>query len=216
MEIEKAEYEMQVVQPLGSIDDAKLAMTAYQTLCRQLLDESDYQTISGKSFVTRSGWRKLAVNYGISFKIMDRTFLRDDNGRLISAEFIVRATAPNGRYAEGWGACSSEERRHGNKVGHDVPATAETRAKNRACADLFGMGDVTAEEAEEAPELVAVPGAPQETIDEIQARIDTLSDDDRDELKQWWQRNELKPLSVIDIDEAESVDKYLDVLKGNF
>ena len=75
---------------------------------------------------------------------------------------------------------------------------------------------MTAEEAEEAPELVAVPGAPQETIDEIQARIDTLSDDDRDELKQWWQRNELKPLSVIDIDEAESVDKYLDVLKGNF
>ena len=27
------------------------------------------------------------------------------------------------------------------KPNHDVPATAETRAKNRACSDLLGIGD---------------------------------------------------------------------------
>ena len=34
-----------------------------------------------------------------------------------------------------------------SKPDHDIPATAMTRATNRACADLFGLGEVSAEEA---------------------------------------------------------------------
>ena len=52
---------------------------------------------------------------------------------------------PNGCFADGWGNCSRGERgfAHPN---HDIPATAHTRATNRAIADLIGAGEVTAEE----------------------------------------------------------------------
>ncbi len=35
------------------------------------------------------------------------------------------------------------------KPDHDVPATAMTRATNRACSDLFGLGEVSAEEVDD-------------------------------------------------------------------
>jgi hypothetical protein len=40
------------------------------------------------------------------------------------------------------GGCDSLEKRY-SKPNHDIPATAETRAKNRACADLLGMKENT-------------------------------------------------------------------------
>lgn len=41
-----------------------------------------------------------------------------------------------------------DPKRHFTKPEHDILATAETRAKNRAYADLFGMGEISAEEAD--------------------------------------------------------------------
>jgi hypothetical protein len=45
------------------------------------------------------------------------------------------------------GACASNERRFAH-LDHDVRATAHTRGKNRAIADLVGGGEVSAEELE--------------------------------------------------------------------
>ncbi|QBI19364.1 hypothetical protein ER308_07265 [Egibacter rhizosphaerae] len=122
----------------------------------------------------RSGWRKLSTAFGVTFEIVHRDIERDDRGAVRRAEFTTRAIAPNGRQVDGWGACDVFERccepgctrggrhqhcagvdgfrahedawTHFSKAEHDIPATAETRSKNRAAADLFGMGEVSAEE----------------------------------------------------------------------
>ncbi|XP_065853634.1 uncharacterized protein [Euphorbia lathyris] len=45
-----------------------------------------------------------------------------------------------GRFSDGWGSCERREKRF-QKPNHDIPSTAETRAKNRACQDLLGIGE---------------------------------------------------------------------------
>lgn len=163
-----------LVRPAASLTEIKDAFLAYQALARELLDASDFQTIAGKKFRKRSAWRKLAVAFGVTFEIIDREVHRDPSGRILRAEFVVRATAPNGRFSDGWGNCDVFERccppecskggshkhclgaqgyqahedswTHFSHAEHDIPATSETRSKNRAAADLFGMGEVSAEE----------------------------------------------------------------------
>lgn len=173
-----------LVQVVASTSDVVAAFHAYQAAKEALLTPADYQTFREggheRSFVKRSGWRKLAIAFGVSFTIVDKQQMVDDAGMLRYAEFTVRATAPNGRSSDGWGSCSADERccvpgctrrhrhcpaadggtchpaNHFTKPRHDIPATAETRAKNRAAADLFGMGEVSAEEVtEEHPQAIS-------------------------------------------------------------
>jgi len=140
----------------------------YQELCERLLNETDYQQIGKKRFRKKSGWRKLARAFNITDSVLEKDALRDTDGRVVEASFSVRATAPNGRTADGWGACSLWERaheedkvdgygkvtcpgpcngrKHFSNPDHDIPATAHTRAKNRAIADLIGAGEVSADE----------------------------------------------------------------------
>lgn len=60
---------------------------------------------------------------------------------------IYRATAPNGQYMDGDGACDTWEKGYPNSL-HDTRATAHTRAKNRAISDIAGFGETSAEEAD--------------------------------------------------------------------
>lgn len=60
---------------------------------------------------------------------------------------VYRATAPNGQYMDGDGACDTWEKGYPNSL-HDTRATAHTRAKNRAISDLAGFGEISAEEAD--------------------------------------------------------------------
>jgi len=115
---------------------------AYQRLCNQILAPEDKQKVAGKHFIKKSGWRKLAMAFDISFEIRQCEITHNDQGNVKMATFIVRGMLPNGRFADAWGGCDSVEKRF-NKPNHDVPATAETRAKNRACADLLGMRENT-------------------------------------------------------------------------
>ncbi|BBH06113.1 hypothetical protein Prudu_017672 [Prunus dulcis] len=45
-----------------------------------------------------------------------------------------------GRFSDGWGACDRREKKF-NKPNHDIPSTAETRAKSKASQDLLGIGE---------------------------------------------------------------------------
>lgn len=134
-----------LVRPAASIHEVEDAFHDYQALCARLLDHDDIQHIGGRSFRKKSAWRKLAVAFGVSCEVRERIYDRNDQGQITRAEVIVRATAPNGRYMDGLGVCDLSERKF-SKPQHDIPATAMTRATNRACADLFGMGEVSAEE----------------------------------------------------------------------
>lgn len=155
-----------LVRAAGTIAEVEEVFHDYQSVYARLLADSDFQTISGKRFPKKSAWRKLSGAFGVSFSIGERVYERSEAGRIIRAEFVVRATAPNGRYSDGFGACDLFEkcclpgcrkshthcaaecdgRKHFSNPQHDIPATAETRAKNRAASDLFGMGEVSAEE----------------------------------------------------------------------
>lgn len=160
--------ETSLIRPAAGLAEIQTAFREYQDICEALLDASDYQTYEKwnpetrrkepAQFKKRSAWRKLATAMGVRFEIISTEKRRDENGRTQAADFVARAIHPNGRYADGWGNCDYRERckekcaadcngfHHFSKPEHDIPATAETRAKNRAAADLFGLGEVSAEE----------------------------------------------------------------------
>lgn len=189
-----------LVRSAAPVGDVAAAFADYQDLCRVLLTDDDVQRISGKSFRKKSAWRKLAVAFGVSCELRDRSYDRDEAGNIIRAEVLVRAFAPNGRYMDGLGICDRSERKF-SKPQHDIPATAMTRATNRACADLFGMGEVSAEELLDDAEPAhrqstrardvrgdAVPSGPPVDPDTTQYVLDAvggLSDDAKAEWKRW-------------------------------
>jgi hypothetical protein len=206
-EIEIIQQNIALVRPQGTTGDIVQSMAEYQDLCVALLNDNDWQTIQGKRFPKRSAWRKLAVAYGVSFEIVDRSLFWDDDGNLKSAEFIVRATAPNGRFADGWGACAVSERNAGRKANHDIPATAETRAKNRAAADLFGMGEVSAEEVDRNS-MYMNPGEQNK----MRSRVNDLNEAQRALLTTQWKDQKLPKLEYLNEEQAETVNGLIDKL----
>ncbi len=146
-------------RPLGPLDvtQTKAAMETYQQGLHALLDESDWQSFRDKSgdkqaFCKRSGWRKIATWFELSLETRSIEVERDDDGNPLRARVIARAIAPNGRYAEGEGACAANERRF-SKLEHDLQATAATRAINRAISNLVGLGAVSAEEVDSSSDV---------------------------------------------------------------
>ncbi|KKM82636.1 hypothetical protein LCGC14_1317480, partial [marine sediment metagenome] len=156
-----------IVRPAVSPKQAAALWQEYQELTKVLLDKSDYQDIGGNQFKKKSAWRKYARFFNISDEILEKNITRDEFGRVIEAEFIVKAFAPNGRSAIGWGSCNISEqehqldkvvrghisckapcdgRAHFTKPDNTIPATAHTRAKNRAISDIIGAGEISAEE----------------------------------------------------------------------
>ncbi|TQE01744.1 hypothetical protein C1H46_012688 [Malus baccata] len=112
----------------------------YQNAAMAILEKTDYTMISGHPFIKKSGWRKISFYFNLSFEIKDKTIEFDENRNVLRAEFVVRAHMQGGRFSDGWGACDRREKRF-NKPNHDIPSTAETRAKSKASQDLLGIGE---------------------------------------------------------------------------
>lgn len=184
----RSEPTSMLVRPVAPPNEIAAAIDAFEETKRLILKPSDFQSTGDGSFVKRAGWSKLAVAFGVSsrFKEGYPVVIRDEDGQPVRAEAIVIAVAPNGRSAEGFGACSITEPRfttqnrarkrseqrpgpcngddktcpihyaHGGapiesarqKLEHDLPSTAETRARNRAYSNLFGNGELSAEEVD--------------------------------------------------------------------
>jgi hypothetical protein len=191
------------------VADAVALQKTFHDLSAALLDKSDYQRIGGKEYKTKSAWRKLAAAFNVSDEIVEKNYDRDpESGRIVRAEFTVRATAPNGRSTVGVGLASVFER-HFNNPEHDLPATAHTRAKSRAFSDLFGLGEVSAEEMYDQPAPTSGLGrkrsAPRRApagerdegpdnasdaglakgVTELEARLMDLDPADRNRFKDW-------------------------------
>ncbi|XP_002983193.2 uncharacterized protein LOC9654649 [Selaginella moellendorffii] len=111
-----------------------------QDAAMAILEKGDYLMMQGKPFIRKSGWRKIAFFFSISFEIKERKIEYDQNTNVLRAEFVVRASMQSGRFSDGWGSCDLREKRF-SKPNHDIPSTAETRAKTRACQDLLGIGE---------------------------------------------------------------------------
>ena len=139
----------------------------YENLTKKLLTPDDYQKTGKKSFKKKSAWRKYATAFNISDEIVNEDIIRDDNYRIISAKYVVKAIASNGRFGYGVASCSIfdkikatdttepspfELRKRFNNAENDVIATAHTRAKSRAISDIIGTGEVSAEEIDSVNE----------------------------------------------------------------
>ncbi|XP_031396216.1 uncharacterized protein LOC116207429 isoform X1 [Punica granatum] len=107
----------------------------YQNAAMAILETTDYTMISGHPFIKKSGWRKISCYFNLSFEIKDKSIEFDQNRDVQRAEFVVRAYMQGGRFSDGWGSCDRREKRF-LKPNHDIPSTAETRAKNKACQVL--------------------------------------------------------------------------------
>jgi hypothetical protein len=165
-----ARVESGVLTPLD-VGEVRRSMQTYQQGLQSLLDQTDWQQTNDKPFVKKSGWRKIATWFSLSVEVRSQRVERDPNGVPERATVICRAIAPNGRYMDGDGHASTDESRFKKSSGrqkleNDLTATASTRAKNRAIADLVGMGEVSAEEVEYAP---MVPEAGVAASDELAA-----------------------------------------------
>lgn len=190
---------LDIIQPIASADHARAVFQEYLQVRKTIVVADDIHNIQGKQYVKKSGWRKLAVVMGVSNEIVSRSYDRDEQGRIVRAEVVCRAIAPNGRSWDGLGVCDFRERccpvaygeecknkaqkhyhcaagcngfTHFSKPQHDIPATASTRATNRACSDLFGFGEVSAEEITDNDEP-----AERATIDAFVAAMNGIADD---------------------------------------
>ena len=143
-----------IVRPAISPVQAKENWQLYTKLCEAILSPTDYYTMTRflgpgkgsekKAYKLKSAWRKLATAFNLSVEIrQEEKEVREDGSFVV--KIIARVVAPNGRFVEGTGSCSSKERNFAH-LEHDVRAQAETRAKNRAIADMIGGGEVSAEE----------------------------------------------------------------------
>jgi hypothetical protein len=139
-----------LVKQIASISEIVSEMKKFEELKGKLLDKEDIQVISDKNYTKKSGWRKLALAFGISTEIIRQEIKTQEDGSFIWL-FTVRATAPNGRHTECVASCHSKERSFAH-LQHDVFAVAQTRATNRAISDLIGCGEISAEEV--APDEV--------------------------------------------------------------
>ena len=139
-----------IVVPAVTPLQAKQAWNQYQELKKAVQTKDDIQIIQGKNFLKKSYWRKLATYFNLSVEIVEESKeeVKDcpEAGDMIF-NFRARATAPNGRFAEGTGSCNLLEKGRKNTI-HNTRTTAETRAWNRAVSNLVGGGEVSAEEVD--------------------------------------------------------------------
>ena len=61
----------QIVRPIIKTKDALSDLRAFEELKTNLLSSSDFQAVSGRNFIKKSGWRKLALVFNISDQIIE-------------------------------------------------------------------------------------------------------------------------------------------------
>jgi len=135
-----------VVSP--DVEGTVSALKKFLELKEEVLQENDTVMISGKKYIKRSGWRKIALAFNVSTEII--SVERDYGSDLKICHVKARAIAPNGRVSEEIASCDSAEFQGNIKFTiHNVETKAATRAINRAISNLVGGGEVSAEEIEQ-------------------------------------------------------------------
>ena len=119
------------------------AFVELKNLEKKFLDKNDYVNIKWKVYIKKSWFRKLGLILWISTEIVKHE--RIDKDKYFIHEFIIRATASNGRFTECSWACASNERTY-NHIENDTITTAQTRASSRAISDLLGIWEIFYEE----------------------------------------------------------------------
>lgn len=140
--------EMALVSPVA-LESVLASFRAFERMKKELLTDADWMRIGDREFILKSGWLKIALAYNLSLKKMEERIER--NGDVTVWNYTYRAIfLPSGRFADADGSASSDERKF-SKMPHDCRALAQTRACNRAIANLVGGGQVSFEEMDSDP-----------------------------------------------------------------
>jgi hypothetical protein len=173
---------MTLLEPAAEIEELKRHWQKIQELKKSILDKADIAEIQGRTFVKRSGWRKLQSAFAISDRIVSKEREDQGDGHFLWRIEVEAYHQKTGRASTGVGACSTKERKFAH-LDHDVFAIAHTRAKNRAISDLIGLGEVSAEEidvsqysSQSASSLQMVPTTGQQSgLDYSRTRTTTTT-----------------------------------------
>jgi hypothetical protein len=140
---QKSAVAFPLVLPVTGTDEIIRAWESFNDLKLRLLDKMDFVAVRGENFAKKSAFRKLALAFGISCEVIREDHIEFTNG---TKAFLVtvKAYAPNGRFMTACGSCHSNERKFNKES--DIRAMAQTRATNRAIADLVGWSAPSAEE----------------------------------------------------------------------
>jgi hypothetical protein len=111
-----------------------------ESICKKLGLTIDYI----KGTPKKTGIAKLAVALGITARRVRTTGLPDDDKAPYAYSEYEASHRGSGKTEVGVGWCDSSERNGMSK--HDIIATADTRAYNRAILRLSGFGDVSGDE----------------------------------------------------------------------
>jgi hypothetical protein len=162
----------QIVVPRVDVETVIEHFNRFQELKSRVLRDEDYlfvgpdgrPTDKGKhvsEHIKKTGWSKLALIFNLNVEILKREKMwgEDKNGKYYVWTYHVRATAPNGRYQDAEGACSSRDpfyaKRYDPKTKEErwiepdeknIMLKAQTVAFNRAVSFLIGGGELSAEE----------------------------------------------------------------------
>jgi len=181
-ETSEAIVKVEVVRPYLSVAEAQERFQQFQELKRGALSQEDLlyigntgapvknKKLASNVYIKKSGWRKLAVLFNLNTEILHREKLwgQDEHGDYYVWLFHVRVTAPNGRYCDAEGACTSRDPFFAKRLGGyitpneaNIILKAQTVAYNRAISDLIGGGELSAEEIEDT--VVPVVPLPEPT-----------------------------------------------------
>lgn len=202
------------ITPIATPARLRAAFAEKQRLYAAILDESDYiytvsYTENGKTrqniYTRREDAEKAAKAYGVDIRASPKKSgivklasalgiqarrrmvrgLPDDPAATYSYVVYEATHQRTGRSEEGIGWCDKTER-GGRISSHDVIATADTRAYNRAILRLAGFGDVSADEivgttSEEAPQAYVEQAAPKKPL-----ALPASTSDETITAQRWW------------------------------
>ena len=163
-----------VVVPVITEKEAVEHFQRFQRLKQAVLTDRDYIFIGkdGKpcekenkvaEYIKKSGWRKIALLFNITIELQGTQGFKgvDRDGDWHGISIRVKAIAPNGRFVEAEGTCTTRNPFFCKRWGPDKTTyewidtdesnlikTAQTVAINRAISDLVGSGELSAEEVE--------------------------------------------------------------------
>ena len=147
----------------------------------------------------------LAKLYNINLEIWDVQSYQEADGS-ITYMVEVRATDENGRLVSSLGVCNTKEMEPSERLHHDTATVAETRAKNRAIAEILDIEVEPPEEKSDTEEKTEPITANQIKLLHTIARTNGWEDMLHEHIKQKWGISSTKELTR---QQAKEVIDYL-------
>lgn len=158
------EVKSMVIRPAMELKDAKTMFEQFESIKTKILGSQDTSKISGKTFVNKTGWRKIKTMFGLSEEILNSRREKEEDGAI---RWIYRVRVKHdwtGIYADAEACCDTKEpfaflnKQTGQlKPENMIMAMAQSRAFNRAISDLVGGGELEDDSEQNGLNNVPIP-----------------------------------------------------------